>query len=136
MTSLHVDDELNFFLVMLMNVFLKCRTDKVGEKSSMVDESKVEECCSVNIIHTGVGGTRIDTKVAVLAQTEGGLIARVFYCGFGRCMIRRSGRKGCRDVVGAIVVVDRVKTTIKQKCQENTKVPRRRYKIPTRKDRQ
>ena len=88
----------------------------------MVTRSKVKECRSVHMTNAEVEGsrsvvkermreehsTRIDTTVAVFAHAEGVLIARVMYGDFFRCTIRKSGRKGCRDAVGAIVVVDRV----------------------------
>lgn len=54
----------------------------------------------------------------MLAHTEGGLISMKEDGDWFRFMIRRSGRKGCRDVIGAIVVVDRVETTIKDNIME------------------
>ena len=67
--------------------------------------------------NTGLGrrreerSTRFDTKVTVLAHTEGGLSSIVENDDFFRCMIRGSGRKGFRNEVGAVVMVDRVETT-------------------------
>ena len=46
------------------------------------------------------------------------LVGRVIYGNFFGSTKRRSGRKGCRDVVGAVIVVNRVETTIKENIIE------------------
>ena len=66
--------------------------------------------------------TNIDKHVAVFAHTEGVRIVRVIYGDFFRCTKRRSKRKGCRDVVEAVIVVDRMETTMKENVIHNTEV--------------
>ena len=53
-----------------------------------------------------------------MAHTQVVLLCRIINDNFVRRVRRGSGRKSCRDVVGTVVVVDRVETTRKDNVIE------------------